>query len=86
MAIRCKMVCTRRTPKWHEVTLEAVTSGSDENKAFFSATPSATFDLRGVADGAVDGLVVGQEYYVDISLAPTAAAPADGGDGTAATP
>ena len=52
------------------VVLTPVTSGSEENKSFWQYTPSGKLEMtmnRGVA--AADAFVVGQEYYLDFTLA-----------------
>lgn len=51
-----------------QIELQPVTSGSDENKAFFNATPSGKIELTVKADVA-DALVLGQEYYIDFEPA-----------------
>ncbi len=44
----------------------AVTSGSEENKAFFASTPSGSIELSAIRD---DLFEPGKEYYLDISPA-----------------
>lgn len=57
--------CELRTVKFYPVT-----DGSEENKRFWAATPSGAIEL-GVANlEAVEGLELGDEYFVDFSLAP----------------
>lgn len=41
-----------------------------ENSKFWSATPGGELKLNVVNADAVDGLEVGAEYYVDITVAP----------------
>ena len=75
MAVRCKFRCDRKTqykityPKEafaYEYEFSAVTSGSEENKKFWSATPSGTLKISTVNDGTFE---VGKEYYLDIEVA-----------------
>lgn len=52
------------------VVLQPVTSGSEENKSFWKYTPSGKLEMwmnEGVA--AADLFAVGQEYYLDFTLA-----------------
>lgn len=78
--IRCKLICigTReyvgsvRDGKdsrqlLHEASFYAVTSGSDENKAFFSATPTATLTI---GSHSITAFQAGKSYYVDLTEAP----------------
>lgn len=51
------------------VHLQAVVSGSDENKEFFASTPSGSIELRILRPEAVDWFVNGKEYYVDFTPA-----------------
>lgn len=77
--MRCKMVCQsvgREFQAYNKQTVtaasfRAVSDGSEENKAFFAATPSGELKLGVVNDAAVAGLVPGKSYYIDISEAPT---------------
>ena len=69
--VRCKFTCqskkqyvgwgTNKTLYEYEFT--AVTTGSDENKAFFAATPSGSLKVSTVTD---DRFIVGAEYYIDL--------------------
>ncbi len=45
----------------------AVTSGSDENKAFFASTPSGELNLNLVNKEHADKFELMKEYYLDIS-------------------
>lgn len=54
------------------IVLNAVTSGSDENKGFFEATPSGSIQMGIVNKDAAAQFVPGQEYYVDFSEAKAA--------------
>ena len=57
------------TCKFKTVKMLAVSGGSDENKRFWSATPSGKLDLTCVHPDAIEGMEVGKEFYVDISPA-----------------
>lgn len=50
----------------HNYKFQAVTNGSDENKSFYASTPSGSIELSAVRD---DLFEIGQEYYLDFSLA-----------------
>lgn len=77
---RCKFVCNRteqyvgyiyngnqsRQTMLHQATFTAVSSGSDENKEFFAATPSGTLTV-GTHEGP--RFQAGKEYYLDITEA-----------------
>lgn len=69
--VRCKFECVSVTkrkgwgghPLVHDAEFQAVTSGSDENKAFFAATPSGSLKVATVVP---DVFEVGKTYYVDL--------------------
>ena len=42
-----------------------VTSGSEENKAFWKWTPAGKIELQTVNDEVVKNMHVGKEYYID---------------------
>lgn len=76
MSVRCKFTCqsVTKTQSWetnpapgkeyhYAADFRAVVSGSEENDAFFAATPSG--ELR-IATTTQDVFVVGQDYYLDI--------------------
>ena len=72
--VRAKFVCTTVSKSLHwdgtkrplfTANLNAVTSGSDENKSFFAATPSGTIQLGSFLPEAFE---IGKEYYVDFTL------------------
>lgn len=51
------------------VVLHPVTSGSDENKAFFQSSPSGEIKLGTINPDAVAALEIGTEVYVDFTPA-----------------
>lgn len=51
------------------IKLNPVTTGSDENKAFYKYTPCGSIDLQTVNEEAAKQFVVGAEFYVDFSPA-----------------
>lgn len=51
------------------VVMYPVTSGSDENKAFFKASPSGKFEINIINQAAADQLEIGKSYYIDITPA-----------------
>ena len=46
-----------------------VTSGSEENKAFFEASPSGSIELGTVNEEAAKVFELGKEYYIDFTPA-----------------
>jgi len=78
MTVRAKFQCigvTKRRgwqddiPFVYDAEFQAVTnsSGTDENKSFFAATPAGSIKLSTVRD---DLFQVGEYYYVDFAAAP----------------
>ena len=69
--MRCKVVCNSKQDKGDSVdlTFGPVTSGSEENKEFFKATPGGTISFYTVNKTAADRFEQGKEYYVDFSPA-----------------
>ncbi len=51
------------------IRLTPVTSNSDENKAFFEATPTGQLDLGVLGDDVAANFKLGGEYYVDFTPA-----------------
>lgn len=74
MATRCKFECvsvTKRkgwggSPFLHDAEFLAVTDGSEDNKAFWEATPSGKLNVATVKP---DVFEVGKFYYLDITPA-----------------
>jgi hypothetical protein len=56
------------------VKLSPVTSGSEENKRFFQATPNGSVELHlspaAAAEIGISTAHIGQEFYVDLTPAP----------------
>jgi hypothetical protein len=81
MTTRCKVVCIKteeyvahiydgknsRQALVQSATFTAVTSGSEENKEFFAATPTLTLMVGTSEKRAFEP---GKEYYIDIIEAP----------------
>lgn len=77
MTVRAKFQCIGVTKRkgWggaefvYDAEFQAVTnsSGTDENKSFFAATPAGSIKLSTVRD---DLFQVGEYYYVDFAAAP----------------
>lgn len=81
--IRAKFVLTSKTEQLGyqynngvqspevQVTLDfqVVTSGSDENKAFFASTPSGEMHVRLAKKEVADQFELMKEYYVDFTPA-----------------
>lgn len=69
--VRCKFKVDSNEITGDEacVKLSAVTSGSEENAAFFKYTPSGQLSLGVVNKAAAEQLEVGKEYYLDITPA-----------------
>lgn len=68
MTVRAKFKCLFKDPgESGSVTLEAVIDGSEENKEFFSYTPSGRIQIGTVNPEAFKQFAPGQEYYVDFT-------------------
>lgn len=53
----------------HTIKLSPVTTGSEENKAFFASTPSGSIEIGIVNPEAVKGFELNKEYYIDFTPA-----------------
>lgn len=53
-----------------KLVLQPVTGGSEENEKFFKYTPGGKIELHVVAPATLKMFEVGQEYYVDFTIAP----------------
>jgi len=75
MTVRAKFVCQSKTEtahwggKQHLVTirLTPVTDGSEEDKAFFAATPSGQVELGVLTEEAGAAFEIGAKYYLDFT-------------------
>lgn len=76
MSVRAKFVVqsVTRTQHWDKakgevqtIKLTPVTSGSDENKAFYDATPGGSIDLQTLNPQAASYFELGKEYYLDFT-------------------
>lgn len=71
--IRCKFNVSKKTEiatttgNEFKVEMTAITDGSEENKEFFKYTPSGKLSLGVLKPEQAVGLVVGDEYYIDIT-------------------
>ena len=71
---RCKFICYSVTKRkgynatvpafTYDAEFGAVTSGSEENKSFFAATPTGNLKLGTYTP---DAFTPGKEYYIDIT-------------------
>ena len=77
MTVRAKfkVQSITHTARWNgpgqmsTIKLHPVTSGSDENKAFYEATPSGSIDIGVVPEAVAERFAIGQEFYVDFTPA-----------------
>ena len=78
MSVRAKFAVQSitRTQHWDKakgevqtIKLTPVTSGSDENKAFYDATPGGSIDLQTLNPQAASYFELGKEYYLDFTKA-----------------
>lgn len=68
--LRAKFACLS-VQKWvnsEQVKLLAVTKDSEENKAFWDATPSGQVDMSITNSAAFGSFEPGAEYYLDFTL------------------
>lgn len=73
MSVRAKFKVVEKIERehGHAVTLNPVTSGSDENEIFYHYTPAGQIELTTINPGAAAAFAVGAEYYVDFVPATT---------------
>ncbi len=72
MTVRAKFTVysIARTTYGHTIALQPVTSGSEENKAFFKATPGGKIELTTINDAAMEAFGnPGDSFYVDFTKA-----------------
>ena len=72
MTVRAKFrvsSVTRMENEASRVTLNPVTSGSEENRAFYKWTPGGNIVLETVNTDASKQFEPGREFYVDFTLA-----------------
>jgi hypothetical protein len=78
MSVRAKFICNSITSQKHwdsskgetkTIKLTPVTSGSEENKAFYEATPSGSIQLLTLNEEAAKNFELGKSYYVDFTPA-----------------
>lgn len=67
MTVRAKFKCQGNNEG--TVSLQAVVAGSEENKAFWDATPAGNIMLHITNPAAKDQFEPGKEYYVDFTPA-----------------
>jgi hypothetical protein len=69
--VRAKFAVNTRSESAYgfKVDMTPVYSGSDENKAFFKATPNGNINLGTIVPEAVAQFVPGKEFYVDFTPA-----------------
>jgi hypothetical protein len=67
--VRAKFVCSYKNSSENDISLSPVYSGSEENKAFFSATPGGRIDLFIINPEVAKQFERGKEYYVDFTPA-----------------
>jgi hypothetical protein len=75
MAVRAKFKVNKKTEMlgWSgiqnevmvTVTMNPVTSGSEENKEFYKYTPSGSLDISVMPKSVADFFELGKEYYLD---------------------
>lgn len=90
--LRCDFVDNRQHGT-EIVHFNAVTSGSEENRSFASATPAAHLEITITNPAALGAFKAGAEYYLNFTAADTEeeapageAAPAAGQEGAGAVP
>lgn len=53
----------------YKIKFHAVAGGSEENKMFYSSTPSGNFEIAGVNESVQSQFEPGKEYYLTIEQA-----------------
>lgn len=69
MSVRAKFSVSFVDKPNRSVYLAPVYSGSEENKEFFSATPSGQIMLNIINESALAQFHAGEEFYVDFTKA-----------------
>jgi hypothetical protein len=71
MSVRCKFRCHFKENHVGGtiIKMSPVYGGSDENKAFFAATPGGDISFYTVNKDAADQVEQGKDYYIDITPA-----------------
>lgn len=78
MSVRAKFTVTSitRTKHWdptkgeiQTIKLTPVSDGSEENRAFFAATPAGSIELGTVNEAAARSFELGKSYYIDFVAA-----------------
>lgn len=69
--VRAKFTCTHKSSATGiaQVSMMPVYSGSEENKAFFDATPSGSVSMGILRPEAAEFFEVGKSYYLDFTPA-----------------
>lgn len=78
MSVRLKFFVSSRSEacygpgqqKVGSVKLNPVTSGSEENKAFYQYTPSGMVEFATINEAALEALPLGAEVYIDLTVVP----------------
>lgn len=74
MNVRAKFYCNNVIQRKYiggaqaEIELTAVTGGSEENKSFWTYTPSGTLKMQCVNEEATKYFEPGKEYYIDFTV------------------
>ena len=75
MRAKFKVISITRQANWNNqgemqtIKLQPVTTGSEENRAFYTATPSGEIHLSVVPVEVGKQFDIGKEYYVDFTPA-----------------